>query len=283
LNDRILILGGSGMLGQALQYVLQNKGAMAIPLNRSSCDITKPADIEKQLKDQQPQLVINCAAYTKVDLAESEEQEAYAINAQGAKNVAKLSFKHAIPLIHISTDYVFDGSSEDIYKESALCNPLSVYGKSKRIGEEYILKINPTAKIVRTQWLYGPGGGNFVQTMLRLSQSHSSLSVVSDQIGSPTYTRHLALALYELSHSRSSGIFHIRSSNFASWFQFAQQIFSLCGISIDLHAIPTENFPRPAPRPKNARLAMSRWIEELQNPPLPNWQEGLKEYLSLQE
>ena len=155
-----------------------------------------------------------------------------------------------------------------------------LYHNRDWLYEEYITKEYPKAQIVRTQWLYGPGGPNFVQTMLRLAKTRNALSIVSDQFGTPTYTRHLASALHSLSQKEHSGIFHIRSSGFASWFQFAETIFQYCNQRPELSPIPSKDFPRPAPRPKNSRLEMKRWEQELKLPSLPHWKEGLREYLS---
>jgi dTDP-4-dehydrorhamnose reductase len=272
---RTLILGGQGMLGQDVHHIFSN----SIATSSKQCDITSPTSIEENIARYQPDLIINCAAYTKVDLAEKEREQAFSINATGAKNVAHACAKENISLIHISTDYVFDGTQEAPYSEQDSCHPLSIYGRSKHDGEKYILNLLPTAKIVRTQWLYGLGGGNFVETMLRLAQNRDTLSVIADQYGTPTNTADLARALHTLSSYSQGGIFHIRNAGSASWYEFACTIFEQNKTSCHVSAIPSSQYPLPAQRPQNSILGMERWTKELQQPMLPHWKEALRIYL----
>jgi dTDP-4-dehydrorhamnose reductase len=274
-HHKTLILGGKGMLGQDVSRVFPS----SISLSRQECNITVPLDISQKIEAHTPSLIINCAAYTKVDLAETEKEKAHSINAIGAKNVALACTKYDIPLIHISTDYVFDGTSLLPYQENDACNPISAYGMSKRKGEEYILLLAPRAKIIRTQWLYGHGGSNFVETILRLAQSRNTLSIIHDQYGSPTNTKDLAQAIRTISSFSQAGIFHIHNSGFTSWADFAAAIFEGSKLKCVVEPMSADQYPLPVKRPPNGRLAMSRWEQELDLPLLPHWKESLQQYL----
>ena len=274
-HKKVLILGGHGMLGNDVVKVFPS----SIALGRNDCDITQYDSVRACIDTHSPDLIINCAAYTKVDLAETEQDQAFAINSVGPQNIATVCAEKNIELMHISTDYVFDGTQEEPYLESDICNPLSTYGKSKWKGEESILAIYPQAKIVRTQWLYGLGGKNFVETMLHLAKTRDSLSVIHDQIGSPTYTADLAKALLQLSYFSHSGIFHIHNEGFASWYEFAKEIFFQSNSTCHVEPIPTTAYPLPAKRPQYGTLSMNRWQNELNCSPLPHWKDALKRYL----
>lgn len=272
---RTLILGGQGMLGQDIHKVFPD----SVATSTKQCDITIPQNISETIALHKPELIINCAAYTQVDRAEQEKDKAFSINSIGAGNVAHACAEHNIPLIHISTDYVFDGTKESPYDEEDLCNPLSIYGTSKHEGEKHISRVLPSAKIIRTQWLYGHGGGNFVETMLRLAQNRDSLSVIADQYGTPTNTADLARAIYTISSYKNSGIFHVRNSGSASWYEFACSIFEQSNTACHTNPIPSTEYPLPAQRPHNSILGMNRWSTELQLPMLPHWKEALGIYL----
>lgn len=266
------------MLGQDIA-----KLSSALSLSKDDCDITDFTSIQHIIETQAPSIIINCAAYTAVDLAEKESNMAYQINSLGARNVAKACANADIPLIHISTDYVFDGEKNEPYQEEDPCHPMSVYGKSKHEGEIYIQEILPQAKIIRTQWLYGHGGKNFVETMLRLGQTRRELSIIDDQIGSPTNTHDLAKAILTIQSSPAGGIFHVRNSGFTSWYGFAKEIFMRSNISCMLKPIPTREYPLPAKRPLNSRLSMARWKKELGLPELSHWKISLQDYLNTRQ
>lgn len=278
ISSPIMLLGGNGMLGQDISIL-----ASAIPLSKEDCDITCLDAIEHAIYTHKPSVVINCAAYTKVDLAEKESEQAHLINSLGAKNAALACLKMGVALTHISTDYVFDGKSSEPYLETDTCRPLSVYGKSKHEGERYVLEHMPKAKIVRTQWLYGHGGENFVETMIRLGKSRDQLSVIHDQVGTPTSTHDLAKAILTLCSYPAAGVFHIRNAGSTSWYGFAKEIFSQTGISCDVRPITTEEYPLPATRPQNGILSMSRWQKELSLPELPHWKSALQHYLKTRQ
>jgi dTDP-4-dehydrorhamnose reductase len=214
--------------------------------------------------------VINCAAYTDVDGAEADPEAAHAVNEHGARNVARAAGR----VVHVSTDYVFDGAKPGAYVESDTTGPLQEYGQSKLAGEHATLEGNARALVVRTSWLFGAGGGNFVATMLRLAEAREELRVVNDQTGSPTFTGHLGRALCELAAGERSGVLHVAAAGSCSWFEFAQAILE--GTDANVRPCTTEEFPRPARRPANSVLASERGAPEL-----PHWREGLGAYLGV--
>ena len=254
------------MLGQD---VLRAAGGRAVGLTRAELDVTNRAAGTEALSGA---TVINCAAYTDVDGAESDPERAHAVNADGARNVAEAAAR----VVYVSTDYVFDGSKTGPYVESDPVNPLSAYGRSKLAGERATLTASPQSLIVRTSWLFGAGGGNFVATMLRLGEERDELRVVDDQVGCPTFTGHLADALVALAEGHGHGFLHVAGSGSCSWFEFARAIFERAGMDVDVRPCTTEEFPRPAPRPANSVLASDRGA-----PGLPAWQEGLDAYLGV--
>jgi dTDP-4-dehydrorhamnose reductase len=276
---KILITGAKGMLGRALQDELTKTEYNYIAVDKDECDITNINEVNNLLQLEQPTHLINCAAYTAVDKAEEDRENSYQINADGPKNLAIACKEYQCQLIHISTDYVFDGTSLKAYREDDKTNPLSVYGASKLLGEEHLLKHYPEAKVVRTQWLYGPYGNHFVNTMLNLARKYQSLTVVDDQIGTPTFTRHLAQSLRVLLHHSAGGIFHLRNSGHCSWYNFAVEIFSQSNNDITVTPVDSSAYPRPAARPKHSVLGMNRWLDELKEEPLPHWKQGLADFL----
>lgn len=279
---KILITGGQGMLGSALHRLCQEQNIPAIPLEKKDADVRSFEQLKKSILEHKPTHIINSAAYTNVDLAETEKELAFAVNATGAQNLAKICWEQNIKLLHLSTDYVFDGENEQPYLETSSINPLSVYGKTKAQGEMWVQEENPKAQIVRLQALYGENGSHFVQTMLNLSQKYSEIQVVNDQFTSPSYTRHIARALLELLNISSAGIFHLHNQGNCSWYDFATEIFRLKNLETQVIPVQTDHFPRPAPRPLNSHLSMNRW-NELNLEALPHWKQALQEYLLNQE
>ena len=259
---QIAVIGSGGMLGHDLMGVLQTDqlDVEVVGFTRADLDITDSAAVGDAL--QGFDTVINTAAYTKVDDAETHQAEAFAVNAEGARNIARACKTSGQRLIHVSTDYVFDGLATTPYSEDHPLNPVSVYGKSKAAGEEAVLEENPdNTVIVRTAWLYGGAGSNFVTTMLRLASQHESVSVVTDQIGQPTWSRDLAIMIDGLCQSPlRHGIFHGTNSGRASWFDFARVIFESAGLdAARVQPTTSESFVRPAPRPAWSVLGHENW------------------------
>ncbi|MFC0333945.1 dTDP-4-dehydrorhamnose reductase [Paenibacillus sepulcri] len=245
---KILVTGANGQLGAELVH-LSEEGFTIQGYGRDMLDITSLAQCRQVLARFQPDAVIHCAAYTAVDKAESEPDEAFRVNAAGTRNLAIASREIGAKLCYISTDYVFDGTSVIPYNEIDNTNPRTVYGKSKLAGEQAVTSLHDRYFIVRTSWVYGKYGNNFVKTMLKLGSEKDLLKVVHDQIGSPTYTLDLAHFLLELVRTECYGIYHASNTGICSWFDFAAAIFEESGSAIKLEPCTTEDFPRPAPRP----------------------------------
>ena len=247
---KILITGSGSMLAQDLKSVLGENNEI-IPLSRQKMDITQKDAVIKNIKSNAPDMVINCAAYTKVDTAEEEKDRAFQVNGIGVQNVAVACAEMQIPLCHISTDYVFDGRKNKPYTPFDAANPLNIYGESKLAGEKYIQWILNKFYIVRTSGLYGRGDNNFVMTILKLAKERRTVKVVTDQICSPTSTLNLSAGIKKLIESGSFGIYHITddSGDGISWFDYAREIVSMAGISTEIIPVTSEEFPRPAKRP----------------------------------
>jgi len=247
---KILITGSESMLARDLMPVLKENNEI-IPLSKQEMDITQKDAVIKNIKRSAPDIVINCAAYTKVDTAEEERGKAFQVNGIGVQNIAIACAEMQIPLCHISTDYVFDGKKSKPYTPFDAPNPLNVYGESKPAGEKYIQWITNKFYIVRTSGLYGRGNNNFVITILRLAKEQSAVKVVTDQICSPTYTLNLSAGIKKLIESGSFGIYHIAddSGSGISWFDYAREIVSMAGIRAEIIPVTSEEFPRPAKRP----------------------------------
>jgi dTDP-4-dehydrorhamnose reductase len=263
------------MLGQDVVDAGLAREHEVYALSRADFDITDPDLCEEVLADIRPEVVMNCAAWTDVDGAEADEAGAMRVNDTGAALLAGAAANHGAKIVHVSSDYVFDGTQRRPYLESDLPNPISAYGRSKQAGETSIAVSNDRHLIVRSSWLYGARGHNFVETMLRLAGEQPEVVVVSDQVGTPTYTRHLAPALVELAESDYLGVRHVAASGSCSWFDFAQEIFDQAGAECRVMATTTEVIGRPAPRPPYSVLGS----EHADTPVLPEWKQGLREYL----
>jgi dTDP-4-dehydrorhamnose reductase len=283
LYDRILVTGGRGMLAHAFQRVLDARGLQATFLSRVECDITNPGAVRGVFDDLRPTLLINCAAYTEVDQAEKEPELANQINGLGPGILAVACAKLATSLVHFSTDYVFDGSSTRPWRTDDPVNPQSAYGRSKLLGERAIAENGGALTlIVRTAWLYGPDGPNFVQTMLNAARAGKALTVVNDQVGSPTYTVDLAEATLDLLDSdRGDGIFHVTNSGQTTWYDFAGAIFEEWGLSPRLRPITTDEWERMKPgtakRPAYSVLEMERF-EHLVGRQMRPWRDALRAF-----
>lgn len=269
------------MLGTDVVKQLQRRNLPHQAFDRASFDLISPDSCRQALQQCRPAVVINCAAYTDVNRAESEEEQAMAINAIGAGNLAAACAEVGAACIYVSTDYVFDGKKPEPYLPSDPTNPVNAYGRSKLAGEIAVAAaLPPTAwAIARTSWLYGASGPNFVKTMLRLARDGKDLKIIHDQVGAPTYTVDLAPALVELAVRRVHGIVHVTGSGACSWFEFAEEIFSKAGVQPpSLVPCGTAEFPTPAKRPANSRLSPDSLIKAgIQ--PLPHWADALHRYL----
>lgn len=275
----LLVTGAGGQLGQELVHM--NVGDIEIiGKNRSELDITDLESCEKIFKSLKPDIVVHAAAYTAVDKAESEPEAAWAINVEGTCNVAKAAEAVGAKFCYISTDYVFDGTGNMPYAENHPTSPQSVYGVTKLEGERKASEFSSKCFIVRTSWVYGKYGSNFAHTMLKLAASKNEITVVDDQIGSPTYTYDLALFIADLVRSQKYGVYHASNSGSCSWYEFAKAIFEEAGEkSIVVHSCSTEQFTRPAPRPAFSVLGQTALIEAGFTPLRP-WRDALREYLS---
>ena len=274
-----LILGGSGQLGIALSEELGQRGIVFRPFSHQELDITKEPIVRDLIGALSPTVIINCAAWTDVDGAESNEELAFLVNSQGVENLAKAAKACGAKLVHISTDYVFSGHSDEPWKETDLKQPFSAYGRSQASGEDKALVVYSNGTyIIRTAWLYSPWGKNFVKTIARKALENEPAKVVNDQYGQPTSGIELANRTIELILSSAKpGIYHVTNSGKASWFDFAQEIYRLLGKQDSLvEPVSSDVFVRPAPRPSNSTLSNESW-SNAGLPPMSNWKSALKE------
>lgn len=276
---KILITGSNGMLGHDLQEVLTDKHELILTTSKT-LDITDKQHTIDFIGKANPDIVINSAAYTDVDGCEENQEIAYAVNGEGVKNLALACREVDCALVHISTDYIFNGKNTRPWVEDDDIGPISVYGKSKLKGEEAILEILDKYFIVRTAWLYGINGKNFPKTMLELAQNHSEITVVYDEVGSPTYTPDLAGAISELIETDYYGIYHLTNSGSCSWCEFAKYIFEVADVDVKVIPVTASEFARPAPRPSYSVLNNRNWLEKGFKP-LRSYKEAIKEYVEL--
>ncbi|WP_268624011.1 dTDP-4-dehydrorhamnose reductase [Paenibacillus alvei] len=276
---KILVTGANGQLGADVVRLFSEKGHDVIGLDRVKLDITDDKMCNRVIKELQPEAIIHCAAYTAVDNAEADQDNAYLVNAIGTRNVAVAAERVNAKICYISTDYVFDGNNSSPYHEYDNTNPLTVYGKSKRAGEHLVQSLCSRWFIVRTSWVYGASGNNFVKTMLKIGQERSLLQVVDDQWGSPTYTCDLALFLEQLVMTDKYGIYHASNSGICTWYEFAKAIFEETQMSVKVEPCTTEQFPRPAPRPRYSvmepmSIRMNGFV------PIRHWRVALQDFLN---
>ncbi|MGM0884285.1 MAG: dTDP-4-dehydrorhamnose reductase [Bacillota bacterium] len=274
---KIVITGANGQLGRELTEWTTDT-ADIIGLGRNELDITSLAACRNIFTLHRPDVVIHCAAYTAVDKAESEPDEAFRVNAAATRNVAVAAREVGAKLCYISTDYVFDGTGSTPYNEYDHTNPQTVYGKSKLAGEQAVKTLHDRYYIVRTSWVYGKYGNNFVKTMLKIAGERDQLKVVADQLGSPTYTYDLTAFLLELVNTDYYGIYHASNSGICSWYEFAKAIFEDSGVNIQVEPCTTAEFPRPAPRPAYSVMEHSAIRSNGLNVLRP-WREALRHYL----
>jgi dTDP-4-dehydrorhamnose reductase len=265
------------MLGQDLMAQFSTHHEVT-PLPRSAVDITDPARVMRAIDDSRPDVVVHAAAFTGVDECELQPAVAFQVNTEGTSHVALACRRLRIPMLYISTDYVFDGEKPDPYAESDAPNPINVYGKSKLEGERIVAEVVERFWVVRVSWLFGPLGRNFVKVIQSQAEAGRPLRVVSDQIGAPTYTMDLADKLEEVVTRADPGVYHITNQGWCSWFEFAQEILAQAGLAkVPIAAIPTSALDRPARRPRNSRLANVR-LEASNLGLLPPWQDALHRY-----
>ena len=269
---KILVTGANGMLGQDLCPILEQNGYEVFKTDIDNMDITDINSVTSVLTEQKPDIVIHCAAYTNVDKAEEDYETAHKINAIGTENLAKVCAANDITIVAISTDYVFDGQADKIYKPSDATNPLNNYGLTKLQGEEAIRRYCKKYYIARTAWLYGIHGKNFVETMISLADK-PELKVVDDQVGCPTWTVELSNGILKLLSGKAYGTYHICGSGKTSWYGFAKEIFSLAGLNVNLKPCSTDEFPRPAHRPPYSVMDNGGICRP--------WQEALADYMKL--
>lgn len=280
----ILVAGHKGQVARSLTEAAAQRHMPLVALGRPELDLLQPETLQAAVEANTPTAIVNAAAYTAVDQAESEEDAATRINADGAANLAVAALDAGVPFIHISTDYVFNGVKTDSYRETDPVSPTGAYGRSKLAGEKAVLAANPRAIILRTAWVYSPFGKNFLRTMLSLA-SRDNVSVVADQFGNPTYAPDIANAILDILNAlggslpseQQSGIYHLAGTGDASWYGFAEAIFDE-GVRYglphpDVKAITTLEYPTPARRPANSRLDCSK-IKQAFGVELPNWRES---------
>lgn len=279
---KILVTGSKGQLGRELHDVLEERcPGKTVYVDINELDITDADAVGEFLREGDFSHIINCAAYTDVEHAEEEEHKCYAINVDGIRNLARHADPMGAKLLHVSTDYVFDGNSCRPYTEGDKPNPTSAYGNTKRRSEIALMGLSPESIIVRTGWLYSPHGRNFVKTMLRVARERADVKVVFDQIGTPTYARHLAeaIAIMVLNPRWMPGIYHYSNEGACSWYDFAIAIFETAGIDCRVTPITSDDFPSTVTRPHFSVLDKSR-IKATYNLQIPHWQQGLRQCIA---
>ena len=273
---KVLVFGASGMLGQDLLRAAKLANHEVTGLGHSEADITDAAAVSRAVESHAPEAVVNCAAFTDVDGAEERSEEAMRVNADGARNVAAAAAKVGASVVYPSSDYVFDGSKGSPYVESDEPSPLSSYGNSKLAGEIDTSAVNPRHFIVRSSWLFGTAGRNFVETMIELGTRQPQVVVVRDQTGSPTYTAHLAEGLVRLISTDAYGLHHMAAGGECTWYDFAVEIFDRAGVACSVMSATTAELGRPAPRPEYSVLG-TQYENAIH---LPDWRDGLRGYLA---
>lgn len=274
---RLLVTGAAGMLGRATVHAAGHLGHEVTGLARAGLDVTDAVAVEEALRRLEPEAIVNCAAWTDVDGAEEHEAQAHAANAVAPRLLARAAAAIDARLVHVSTDYVFDGSSTTPWVESDPVAPLNAYGRTKLDGETGVLESDGHHAVVRAAWIYGAGGSNFVDTMLRLGAERDEVTVVTDQTGRPTWTGHLAGALVELAERREdTGVFHATGEGSCSWYEFAVEIFDRAAVTCRVLPTTSAAFVRPAKRPAYSVLG----TEREPGVHLPRWQDGLDAYLT---
>lgn len=276
---KILVTGAGGQLGSDVMLRLGRLGIEAVGTDASALDITDRAAVNAFFDRERPDGVILCAAYTNVDLAETEREKCRRVNVGGTANIAAACAEYGSKLLYTSTDYVFDGKGEAPFEVDSPKAPCNFYGETKLGGEEAVLALCPRHFIVRISWVFGKNGKNFVKTMLRLAKSRDEIRVVDDQIGSPTYTPDLAALLCDMISGDKFGVYHATNEDYCSWAEFAAAVMELSGSGAKITPIPSSEYPSPAARPANSRLS-KRSLDDAGFDRLPPWRDALARFLS---
>ena len=276
---KVLVTGIGGQLGHDVVRELEQRGQDVVGVGREEMDITDAEKVGDVIRACAPDAVIHCSAYTAVDRAEDEADQCRKVNVDGAKNIAEVCAELDCKMIYISTDFVFSGEGERPWETDDAAGPISVYGRTKYEGETEVKSRLDKFFIVRISWVFGKNGNNFVKTMLRIGKENGAVKVVDDQIGSPTYTRDMAVLLADMVQTEKYGVYHASNEGFCSWYEFAKEIFRLAGMDeVSVTPITSDQFPAKAKRPFNSRMSKEKLIKEGFNK-LPSWQDALKRYL----
>ncbi|MBN2287435.1 MAG: dTDP-4-dehydrorhamnose reductase [Tissierellales bacterium] len=275
---KVLVTGAYGQLGFDVIKRLDSEGIEFLGTDRDSLDITNEEQVKRGISDYNPDVVIHCAAYTAVDQAEDERELCYLVNVLGTKYVAEACKEIDAKMVYISTDYVFDGGGDKPFEVTDKPNPINYYGKTKYEGELEVQKALDKYFVVRISWVFGSNGNNFVKTMLRLGKERDEISVVVDQIGSPTYTPDLAKLLVEMVKTDKYGVYHATNEGYCSWYEFACEIFKLAGMDVKVIPIKTEDYPTRAKRPRNSRLCRDN-LSIFHSHNLGTWHNALRRYI----
>lgn len=275
---KVLVTGVNGQLGYDVVKELKKRKHQAVGVDRERMDLTSTEQIKECIYNINPEAIIHCAAYTAVDKAEDEEELCRRVNAIATKEIAEHAKVLDIPIIYISTDYVFDGTKDGEYTEEDVPNPINVYGKTKYEGEVYVQELLDKYYIVRISWVFGENGNNFIDTMLRLSKERDKLNVINDQVGSPTYTKDLASLLVDMIETDKYGIYHVTNEGYCTWYDFAKEIFKIANVNIEVNQITTLEYPTKAIRPMNSKMSKQKLLESRFNI-IRNWKDAVSEYL----
>lgn len=276
---KVLVTGIRGQLGHDVVNELEKRGHEAFGVDVEEMDITDAGQVRRIMQSTAPDAVIHCSAYTAVDRAEDEPQQCRMVNAEGTKYIAEECARLGCKLLYLSTDYIFSGGGERPWEPEDEADPLNVYGQTKYEGEQEIIKRLEKYFIVRISWVFGINGNNFIKTMLRLGKERGAVSVVNDQIGSPTYTYDLAVLLVDMIKSEAYGAYHASNEGFCSWYEFAKEIFRAAGMDrVQVTPVSSDEFPAKAKRPSNSRMSKEKLVENGFNK-LPDWQDAVQRYL----
>lgn len=275
---KVLVTGVKGQLGHDVVRELEKRGMEAVGVDIEEMDITDAASVDRVIRAAAPDAVIHCAAYTAVDAAEENEAVCRKVNADGPRNIAQVCRELDIRMLYISTDYVFDGQGEHIWEPEDACAPKSVYGQTKYEGELAVQELLDKFFIVRIAWAFGRNGNNFVKTMLRLAETHDTITVVNDQFGSPTYTYDLARLLVDMVQTEKYGVYHATNEGFCSWYDFACAIFREAGVNVKVVPVTSAEYGAKANRPMNSRMSKEK-LTENGFERLPSWEDALRRFM----